>query len=231
MKTIGILGGMAPESTVEYYRQIIQASHEEGWEKRYPPTIIHSLNFEAFYEPLANDDEEAVMEVLSSGIESLARAGADFGLLASNTPHKFYDPLDAKAPIPLLSIVTATARSAVDRGFDRIGILGTAHTTTGSFYPNGFKPYDLEVYTPSEADRKWTHEKIFEELTNGVHKPETKHGLVDVVERMVAEHDIDAIALACTELPLVLEEEDLPVPLLDTTSLHARYAFDHAIEG
>lgn len=231
METIGILGGMAPESTVEYYRQIIQASHDEGWEKRYPPTLIHSLNFEAFYEPLSNGDEERVLTVLSRGIESLVRGGADFALLASNTPHMFYDALTERSPIPLLSIVSATAQAASDRGFERIGILGTAHTTRGTFYPDGFESFDLEVVTPSETDTEWTHEKIFSELTNGVHRPETKAGLVEIVDRMEQTRSIDAIALACTELPLILDENDLPVPILNTTALHARQAFERAKEN
>lgn len=231
MQTIGILGGMAPESTVEYYRQIIEASHEHGWEKRYPRTIIHSLNFETFYEPLSAGEDEQVLEVLAGGLDSLAAAGADFALLASNTPHKYYEDLREESPLPILSIVDATAEAAVDRGFERIGVLGTLHTTEGDFYPAGFAAHDLEVCTPAEDAREWTHEKIFGELTNGVQTAETKAGLIDIVETMAKEQDIDAVALACTELPLILGESDLPVPILNTTSLHARYAFQEAIEG
>jgi aspartate racemase len=231
MQTIGILGGMAPESTVEYYRQIIQASHEHGWEKRYPRTIILSQNFEEFYDPLSAGDDEQVLEVLSAGLESLAAAGADFVLLASNTPHKFYKDLLEDSPLPILSIVDATAEAAVERGFERVGVLGTLHTTNGDFYPEGFAAHDLEVCTPDQEDKEWTHEKIFGELTSGVHTAETKADLVEIVEKMVEEQGIDAVALACTELPLILDESDLPVPILNTTSLHARYAFDEAIQS
>lgn len=231
MKTIGILGGMAPESTVEYYRQIIKASHDEGWDKRYPRTIIHSLNFEEFFEPLSEGKDERVLSVLSEGIRSLDAAGADFALLASNTPHKYFEPLAAESPIPLRSIVTATAKAAVEEGFEDIGLLGTLHTTNGSFYPAGFNDYGLSVHTPSTADKGWMHDKIFAELTNGVHRQETKTGLVEIVETMVETEAIDAVALACTELPLILEESDLPVPILNTTSLHARDAFEEAVRS
>lgn len=230
MQTIGILGGMAPESTLEYYRQLIEASHDEGWEKRYPRTIIHSLNFEEFYEPLSNGNDEAVLEVLGAGLESLANAGADFALLASNTPHKYYTELEAESPLPLVSIVSATAEAAVEKGYTRVGILGTMYTTNGDFYPDGFASHDLEAITPSSEQKEWLNEIVFDELTNGVHKSETKQGLVEIVEEMVEKYDIDAVALACTELPLILDADDLPVPVLDTTALHARSAFDKAKE-
>ena len=231
MQTIGILGGMAPESTVEYYRQVIQASHERGWEKRYPRTIIYSQNFEEFYDPLSAGDDEAVLGVLSDALDSLAAAGADFALLASNTPHKYYEDLVETSQLALLSIVDATAEAAVDRGYERVGVLGTLYTTNGDFYPNGFAAHDLTVCTPADADKEWLHEKIFEELTNGVHTAETKAGLVEIVETMVDEQGIDAVALACTELPLVLDESDIPVPVLNTTALHARSAFEEAVEA
>ena len=229
MQTIGILGGMAPESTVEYYREIIRASHDEGWEKRYPRTIIYSLNFEEFFDPLSNGEDDRVLAVLSDGIESLDAAGADFALLASNTPHKYFQALATDAPIPLRSIVNATAEAAVQSGYEDVGLLGTLFTTDGTFYPTGFEEYGLTVHTPTQSDKEWMHEKIFAELTNGVHTAETKAGLVEMVETMVEEADIDAVALACTELPLILEESDLPVPILNTTALHARDAFEAAI--
>jgi aspartate racemase len=231
MQTIGILGGMAPESTVEYYRQLIQASHEEGWEKRYPRTIIYSLNFEEFYNPLEEGNDDRVMDVLQDGITSLDRAGADFALLASNTPHKYLRRLEETSPIPLVSIVTATAEAARSKNYKRIGVLGTLFTTTGTFYSAGFENYDLTIANPTAEEKQWMHEKIFTELTNGVQKPETKQELIRIVERMAEDENLDAVALACTELPLLLDDDDLPVPTLNTTALHARYAFDTAIKS
>ena len=230
MQRIGILGGMAPESTVEYYRTIIEASHEQGWEKRYPQTYINSLNFEEFYDPISNGEDERVLEVLSGGVEDLARAGADFALLASNTPHKYFEEVEADASIPMLSIVDATGDAALDRGLDRVGLLGTLFTMEGEFYPKGFEERDLDLATPTADEREWVHEKIFSELTNGQFTDETKAGLIEAVEGMQARDDIDAVALACTELPLILDESDLDVPILNTTELHARAAFDRAIE-
>lgn len=228
MQRIGILGGMAPESTVEYYRNIIDASHDQGWEKRYPQTYINSLNFEEFYDPISNGEDERVLEVLSGGVEDLARAGADFALLASNTPHKYFEHVESETSIPMLSIVDATGDAAVDCGFERVGLLGTLFTMEGEFYPEGFAERDLEIATPSADDRGWVHEKIFNELTNGQFTDETKTGLIDAVDGMQERDDIDAVALACTELPLILDESDLDVPILNTTELHARAAFDRA---
>lgn len=231
MQTIGILGGMAPESTLEYYRQIIQHSHKRGWEKRYPQTIINSLNFEDFYHPLSNGEDQVVLEVLLNGINSLADAGADFAILASNTPHKYFHELEGESPIPLVSIVTATAAEAVAEGYKRVGVLGTLFTMNGRFYPEGFDAYELEMVTPDVGDQEWTDKKIFEELTRGHHSPETKENLINIINKMVEEHDIDAIALACTELPLILDADDVPVPTLNTTALHAHYAFEKAVDS
>jgi aspartate racemase len=228
MQRIGILGGMAPESTVEYYRTIIEASHERGWEKRYPQTYINSLNFEEFYDPLSNGEDDTVFEVLSGGVEDLASAGADFALLASNTPHKYFEAVASDASIPMLSIVDATGDAAVDRGFERVGLLGTLFTMEGDFYPTGFEERGLDLATPTQNEREWVHEKIFSELTNGQFSDETKVGLIEAVEGMQKRDDIDAVALACTELPLILDESDLDVQILNTTELHARAAFDRA---
>ncbi|MFT4890003.1 MAG: aspartate racemase [Halobacteriales archaeon] len=228
MQGIGILGGMAPESTVEYYRTIIEASHDRGWEKRYPQTYVNSLNFEAFYDPISNGEDARVLEVLSGGVEDLARAGADFALFASNTPHRYFEDVAAEASIPMLSIVDATGDAAVDRGFERVGLLGTLFTMEGEFYPSGFAERDLEIATPTASEREWVHEKIFSELTSGQFTDETKAGLIEAVEGMQARDDIDAVALACTELPLIIDESDVDVPILNTTELHARAAFDRA---
>lgn len=125
--------------------------------------------------------------------------------------------------------MNATAAAAVDNGYEDIGLLGTLHTTNGSFYPSGFEDIGLTVHTPTQSEKEWMHQKIFAELTNGVHTSETKAGLVEIVETMVEDEDIDAVALACTELPLILEDGDLSVPILNTTSLHARAAFEEVI--
>lgn len=229
MQEIGILGGMAPESTLEYYRILVEASHDRAWEKRYPHTHINSLNFETFYDPLSKGDDERVAEVLTSGIQSLERAGADFGLLASNTPHRYFDDVDANTSIPLLSIVDATAEAAIERSYERIGLLGTSFTMEGDFYPSGFEDAGLDLIVPSESDRDWINEIIFDELTRGEFYDETKAGLLDVIEWMEENGGIDAVALACTELPLIIDESNVDVPVLNTTELHATAAFQRAI--
>ncbi len=231
MKTIGILGGMAPESTLEYYRILIESSHEQGWEKRYPRTVITSLDFSEFYTPLSAGEDDRVLEVLTDGIESIERAGADFGLLASNTPHRYFEELVAATSLPLLSIVDATAAEAVEQGFERIGVLGTRVTMDGDFYPDGFADRGLEVITPPEGEKQWIDDLIFDELTNGVFTDRARAELVRIVESLRESGDIEAVALACTELPLILDESDLPVPSLNTTAIHAQAAFDRAIEA
>lgn len=231
MKTIGVLGGMAPESTAEYYRILISLAREMGGDKRYPEIIIYSLNFEQFYNSLSAGEDSEVISLLSKGISALKRAGADFALMASNTPHMFFDEVEESSPIPLLSIVDATAEEADKKGCEKVGLLGTKFTMKGGFYKHGFDNEDIRLAIPSEEEIEYIHDKIFEEIANGIFIEETKEKFVKIVKRMIKEEDIDTAVLGCTELPLFLDQNDLNLRTLNTTEIHARKALEYAVEG
>ena len=228
MRKIGILGGMAPESTLEYYRILVSLSRERGWGRQYPEIIIYSLNFKEFFDPLEEGNFSKVTSLLSSGIKSLYKAGADFALMASNTPHMFFDQLAESSPIPLLSIVEEAAKKSREKGFDKVGLWGTSFTMGETFYKDGFEKHGISLIVPNDRTQRYLHKIILEELVNGKILEETRNELVDIAQKMVEEEDIQALILGCTELPMIVNEEVLRLPVLNTTRIHAEAALNYA---
>jgi len=230
MKRIGILGGMAPESTLEYYRILIALSHERLPRDEYPQIVIYSLNFKEFIAMMRAGDYESALALLAHGIKTLEQAGADFALLASNTPHMFFEELAGRVTIPLLSIVETTLQRAEELGLQRLGLFGTKFTMEGGFYRAAARDHGLELVIPDLAERELIHKIIMEELVNGRVLEESRAELAKIAQRLQAEEGIEALILGCTELPLILDEKALGMPVLDTTRIHAEAAFDHALE-
>jgi len=228
MKKIGILGGMAPESTLEFYRGLTSLAQKVLPGRSYPTIIIYSLNMEEFRKPLNSGKYPEAISLLSNGIQSLSRAGADFAIIASNTPHMFFDELADNSPIPLLSIVGETAKEAKRRGFTRVGLYGTRFTMEGGFYRKEFEKYGISVLVPGEEDRSYIHQKAMGELADGKIVESTKEKLIGISRKMVQEEDIQALILGSTELPLILSERVLGIPVLDTTGITVQTAFDYS---
>jgi aspartate racemase len=228
MKKIGILGGMAPESTLEFYRQLTLLARENLPGGRYPTIIIYSLNMEEFRKPLNSGNYPEAISLLAEGIGSLSRAGAEFAIIASNTPHMFFGELVDNSPIPLLSIVDEAAKEAERRGFTRVGLYGTRFTMEGNFYRKEFEKYGISVVIPRDEDRTYIHEKAMGELAYGKIVESTRKRLVEMSQKMVREEGIQAMILGSTELPLILSEKALGIPALDTTGIIVRAAFDYS---
>jgi aspartate racemase len=221
MKTAGIVGGIGPESTIEYYRSIVRLYRERNPDGSYPRIVINSIDAGRMLGLFGGNQPAEATAFLSGEVERLARAGADFGVVAANTPHLVFDDLRARATIPLISIVEATCEEAKARGFRRLGLLGTRYTMGARFYPDGLLRAGIEMALPSSEDQDYVHEKYMGELVNGVIRPETKEGLLAVVDRLKAREGIDGAILGGTELSLILRDQDTAaVPLLDTTRIH-----------
>lgn len=220
MKTAGIVGGIGPESTIEYYRGIVRLYRERKPDGSYPQIVIDSIDAGRMLGLFGGNRLEEATDYLAGEVARLARAGADFGVLAANTPHLVFDALQHRSSIPLLSIVDATCRAAQARGLRRVGLLGTRYTMGARFYPNGLSRAGLEMALPSRDDQEYVHEKYMGELVAGVISPETKAGLLAIVERMKSQGAIDGVILGGTELSLILHDGDAVVPLLDTTRIH-----------
>lgn len=219
MKILGVIGGIAPGSTVEYYRLLV-----EGWRQRmpgYPPVLINSIDLDRMLGLVASNALEALSAYLSDEIQRLARAGAQLALLASNTPHIVFDRLRERASIPLISIVEATCGAVRALGLKRPGLIGTRFTMQGSFYPEVFSRHGIALLTPSETDQAFIHDKYIGELAKGVFLAETRDRVLGIAGRMRKEFAMDGLILGGTELPLLLRAESLDgMPLLDTAKIH-----------
>ena len=221
MKLIGIIGGIGPESTTEYYRLLIAAYREHQTDGSYPSIIINSIDLTRLLVLARANELEALTDFLAGEIERLARAGASLGALASNTPHLVFDELRRRSPIPLISIVEATAAAVQALGLKKIGLFGTSFTMKGSFYPDVFSRAGLTIVAPTEAEQAYIHEKYMTDLVNGIILPETRERLLGIVDQMKARDGIAGLILGGTELPLILRDaEHKGIPFLDTTKIH-----------
>ncbi|PYT14205.1 MAG: aspartate racemase [Acidobacteria bacterium] len=221
MTTAGIIGGIGPESTQEYYRLIIASYRRRKGDGSYPRVIVNSIDLKTVVDLMRANRLVELADHLLGELRRLERAGADFGALAANTPHIVFDTLRRESPIPLISIVEVTRQAAEALGLKRIGLFGTRYTMQGRFYPEVFAPAGITLVTPEAGEQDYIHEKYMTELVNGVFLPDTRQGLMDIVERMRTREGIEGVILGGTELPLILRDvEDGEVPFLDTTRLH-----------
>jgi aspartate racemase len=220
MKRLGLIGGTGPESTIEYYRLLIEA-YRERQDGNYPPIIIDSVNLKLLLACMnANKLEEFTRE-LSEAVERLARAGATFAAFTANTPHIVFDELQRRARIPLVSIVETTCEKVKAFGFKRVGLFGTRFTMEGSFYPEVFSRGGVMVVTPNSVEQNYIHEKYIGELLNNMFLPETRERMLSLADELKAREGIEALILGGTELPLLLrDEEHNGLRLLDTTKIH-----------
>jgi aspartate racemase len=225
MKTLGIAGGLGPESTVDYYQRIIALYRERTGDGSYPEFIINSVDLKTGLDFMDADDLTGMADYLLDGIGKLARAGADFGLISANTPHIVFEDVASRSPIPLISIVEATCATAKARNLKRLALFGTRYTMQGSFYSKVFVRDGIQLFVPDQKDQDYIHDKYFSELVPGKFLPETRAGLLAIVDRMKAKSDIDGVILAGTELPLILRDADYNgIPFLDTTKIHVEAA-------
>jgi aspartate racemase len=221
MKIPGIVGGIAPESTVDYYRRILAAYREHVPDGSAPAMLINSIDLKRMLGLIGAGEIAAVTEYLLEEIRRLARAGADFGLLASNTPHLVFDDLSERSPIPLVSIVEAARDAALAQGITRAGLFGTRFTMEARFYPDVFARAGIAVIAPAEDERAYIHERYMSELVNAQFLGETRSRLLAIAERMRRDEGAEAIILGGTELPLLLRDAEIgSLRFLDTTQIH-----------
>jgi aspartate racemase len=225
MKTLGIVGGIGPESTIEYYRQIIASYRQRKHDGSYPLIMINSIDMKKMLDLIGANELARLTKYLLEEVQKLAKAGADFGLLASNSPHIVFDELSRESPIPLLSIVEAACVATKKLELKRVGLLGTRFTVQGRFYPDVFSRAGITLITPGVEEQVYIHDKYMNELVNGVIIPETRERLLAIVERLKAQEGIEGLILGGTELPLILREETYGgIPFLDTTKIHVERA-------
>jgi aspartate racemase len=225
MKLIGIIGGIGPESTIDYYRLFISTYRERRPDGGYPPVVINSIDLAKALKLVGSNDLEGLAAYMLEEIRRLARAGATHGLLSSNTPHIVFDEIRRASPIPLISIVETACRAAVERKLKRVGLFGTRFTMQGGFYQKVFAREGIAVAIPGSEDQEFIHDTYLNELVNGVVLAATRERYIAIARRMKAEQGIEALILGGTELPLLLRDAiDIGMTLLDTARLHVEAA-------
>jgi len=230
MKTLGLIGGLGPESTVDYYQRIIALFRQCTGGRNYPDLVIVSVDLRKGLDFMDANDLGGMSNYLLKAIEKLARAGADFGMISANTPHIVFDEVAPKSSIPLISIVEATRAAAKAQNLKRLALFGTRYTMQASFYPKVFARDGIELVVPDLHDEEYIHDKYMNELIPGKFLADTRNGLLGIVDRMKATDNIDGVILAGTELPLILRDPiHNGIPFLDTTKIHVEAAVNEML--
>ena len=220
MKTLGLIGGTGPESTIEYYRLLV-ARYREQADGHSPPVIITSIDLKQMIEWMSAGNLEAVTNGLAAEFQRLHKAGADIAALTANTPHIVFDKLQQRSPLPLISIVEAACEEARARGLRTVGLFGTRFTMQAPFYPAVFSRAGMKLVLPGDQEQDYIHEIYLGELLKDVFLPETRAKLLQIVDEMKHRDNLEGVILGGTELPLLLrDQEHNGLPLLDTTRIH-----------
>jgi aspartate racemase len=231
MKTLGMIGGVGPESTIDYYKNIIAMYRERRPDGHYPQFVINSIDLQKGIDFLDANNLAGMTEFLLAEIQQLPRAGADFGIIAANTPHIVFDDIAPKLPIPFISIVEASCDYAKARGLKRLALFGTRYTMQADFYQKVFRREGIELVVPEAKDQEYIHEKYFAELVPGIFLPETRANFLAIIDRMKAKIEIEGALLAGTELALILRQESHNgIALLDTGKIHCQAAVDEMLK-
>ena len=228
MKTIGLIGGMSWISTVEYYRLINQGINERLGGLHSAKIILCSIDFDEFKQSLDRSDWPSIASMLIFEAQRLERAGAECIVLCANTPHMVADDIEKHSRLPIIHIADATARKLHTMGIGAVGLLGTSTTMEGTFFKAKLAQAHVTTLTPCEEDRAFIHRSIFEELGKGVFLPGTKARYLGIIEERVAQ-GAGAVVLGCTEIPLLIKQEDCSVPLVDTVQEHVFEAIEFAL--
>ena len=230
MKTLGMIGGVGPESTVDYYKNLIAMYRERKPDGHYPQFVINSIDLQKGIDFLDANNLAGMTGFLLEEIKKLPSAGAEFGIIAANTPHIVFDEVAARSPIPFISIVEASCDYVKSRKMKRLALFGTRYTMQANFYQKVFSRQGIELVTPEAKEQDYIHEKYFGELVPGIFLPETRAGLLDVVDRMKSKIDIEGVLLAGTELALILRgESHNGIALLDTGKIHCQAAVEEML--
>lgn len=220
MKKAGFIGGIAPASTIDYYKGIIDGCRAYPEFEGYPEIIIDSINLSAMLRLVAENRWEELIHMLLHAIENLRKGGADFAAILANTPHIVFDEVEKRSVLPLISIVKATCQAAQKQGSKKVVVLGTIFTMRSGLYTKAFKDYGIEAFVPDDQTKLSVNNIIYPNLENGIVMPQQKSEMLDIANTLIAENNADALVLGCTELPLMIKQEDIKTPILNTTQIH-----------
>ncbi|MDH5199498.1 MAG: amino acid racemase [Candidatus Bathyarchaeota archaeon] len=224
-KRIGVLGGISHESTARYYGLIHEGYYRRRGDLHYPEVVVFSLDFQRFTDLEDRGDTEGYIEYIMEGVWALERAGADFVVMAANSPHAVFEEVEGRATVPVISIAEVTADEAARLGLRTLLLLGIKFTMRSDFYQRVCGRRGIEVVTPSEGEQDEIDRIIFGELVLGVFREESRRRILEIISG----YDVDGVILGCTELPLLIGRGDAEVPLLDTLELHVEATLDYSL--
>lgn len=231
MIKVGMIGGFSPESTLDYYRSLIEVYRNNTKDNSYPEIIIYSMDITILMKLVGNKQWDELIHWLLEGIEVLHKGGAEFGFISANTPHIVFDELKELSPIPLISIVDTTCEHMKKMGIKKVGLFGTKFTMESDFFKKVCEKNGIQVFVPNKEERIYIHNKLITEIQLGKFLDETRNGLVDIIKRMIHEHSIEGVILGCTELPLILTHNETGVPFFNTTEIHVESIIKHYLES
>ena len=228
MKTIGLIGGMSWESTVTYYKLLNEAAKERLGGLHSARILLYSVEFSEIEACQASGDWDRCADILADAAKKLEAAGADILLICTNTMHKVAPQVKAAVSIPLIHIADATADGLLAQGIHKTALLGTAYTMTQDFYKQRLIDRGIEVVIPNEADVALVHRVIFDELCLGIIREESRSEFARIIKALKAD-GAQAVILGCTEVGMLVSQEDSVLPVFDTTVIHAEAAADLAL--
>ena len=229
MKTIGIVGGLAWQSSAELYKIINERINQELGGQHSCKCVMYSVDLDPVLLLREQDDWDQLSDIIADAVQRVEAAGADFTLICSNTMHKTVDKVRGRVKKPILHIADVTAQAILEKGFDTVGLLGTKFTLTQDFYKSKMeRDYGIKILIPDEEDIAFIHHVIYDELDYSILNPESAKRFVQIIEGLHA-RGAQGVILGCTEIPLLVHQEDTSVPLFDTTTLHAEAAVQLAL--
>ena len=229
-KRIGIIGGLSPESTVEYYLYLTRTYTQRFGTSAYPEVIIYSVSFQSYADWPALGRWDLVAHGLSETARKLEAAGADFIVISANTMHMVVNEVRQAVRIPVLSLLDVVAEAVAGRGFKTVGLLGTRYTMEQDFFPRALASRGIETLVPEAEERQYINAVIYNELVKGQINPAARQGYVEIIQRL-ARRGAEGVILGCTEIPLLVSEADAGLPLFNTTTLHAEAALEYALKA
>lgn len=229
MKTIGLIGGMSWESSLEYYRIINEETKKQLGDTHSAKSLMYSFDFHEVKELMDAGDWGRLTRDMVFQAENLKKAGADFIIICTNTMHIMAPEIEAATGLKVFHIADAAGDEIKRKGLKKVGLLGTDFTMTGKFYKDVLKDrHGIDVVVPDEKDRKTVHDAIYNELVLGNINPESRKKYVDIIKKL-SEKGAEGVILGCTEIPLLVKQEDVDIPVFDTTEIHSRLAVQYAL--
>jgi len=229
MKKLGLVGGISWVSTIDYYRFINEGINEKLGGLNFAECIIYSLNFDDFQRSNTNNNWDATFELLLNACKSLEKSGAEAIVLCANTAHAVSDKLEKEIQLPIIHVATATANKINKQGLKKVGLLGTKFTMEMDFYFKKLAENNIEAIVPFlQEERDFIQQTLKEELGRGIIKEQTKRAYLSIIEKLI-ENGAEGIILGCTEIPMLISQEDVAVPVFDTTKIHSEAAVNFAV--